>query len=155
MYFISEETAINDMGHWFSRLELESDLLDGFTPYYEIVDSPTPKRPLSYVDHEIAQLTKLRTGPHENFSRVLPGQKEGSVSTVKMLLGREANVTGRGRFSASDRCHLLSKYLPVNGPSVVDQMNTKAYISQFSADGSLCVAAFQVFLFLQLFWMRC
>ncbi|KAI5680356.1 hypothetical protein M9H77_01583 [Catharanthus roseus] len=137
------ETAVNDMGHWFSRLELESELLDGFTPSYEVVGSSTPKRPLSYLDHEIAQLTKLRSGPHENFSRVLPGQREASVSTVKMLMGREANYSGRGRFSASDRCHILSKYLPVNGPWVVDQMNTRAYISQFSADGSLCVAAFQ------------
>lgn len=153
MYFTSEETAINDMRHWFSRLELESDHLDGFIPYYEAVDNPTPKRPLSYEDHEIAYLTKLRTGPHENFSRVLPGKKESSVSIVKMLLGREANVTRRGRFSASDRCHVLGKYLPGNGPWVVDQMNSKAYISQFSADGSLCVAAFQVFLFLWLFWM--
>lgn len=148
MYFVSEETAVNDMGHWFSRLELESELLDGFTPSYEVVGSSTPKRPLSYLDHEIAQLTKLRSGPHENFSRVLPGQREASVSTVKMLMGREANYSGRGRFSASDRCHILSKYLPVNGPWVVDQMNTRAYISQFSADGSLCVAAFQVFFLL-------
>ncbi|XP_027156471.1 LEC14B protein [Coffea eugenioides] len=143
MYFLSEGTAINDMGHWFSRLELESELLEGFSSSYEVVGSPAYKRPLSSLDHEIAQLTKLRSGPHENLSRVLPGKRESSVSTLKMLAGREANFSGRGRFSTADRCHVLSKYLPVNGPWVVDQMNTRAYVSQFSADGSLFVAAFQ------------
>lgn len=143
MYFLSEGTAINDMGHWVSRLELESELLEGFSSSYEVVGSPASKRPLSSLDHEIAQLTKLRSGPHENLSRVLPGKRESSVSTLKMLAGREANFSGIGRFSTADRCHVLSKYLPVNGPWVVDQMNTRAYVSQFSADGSLFVAAFQ------------
>ncbi|KAL3531393.1 hypothetical protein ACH5RR_010715 [Cinchona calisaya] len=143
MYLMSTGTAINDMGHWFSRLELESELLDGFSCNYEVVGSPAPKRPPTSLDHEIAQLTKLRSEPHENLSRVLHGKRESPISTVKMLAGREANYSGRGRFSKADRCHVLSKYLPVNGPWVVDQMSSRAYVSQFSADGSLFVAAFQ------------
>jgi WD repeat-containing protein 23 len=61
-----------------------------------------------------------------------------------MLAGRESNRSGRGRFSSADRCHILSRYLPVNGPWLIDQMPSRAYVSQFSADGSLFVAGFQV-----------
>ncbi|XP_022760457.1 LEC14B homolog isoform X3 [Durio zibethinus] len=96
-----------------------------------------------YVDHDIAQLTNLRSGPHELLSRGVPGGKKLPVSTLKMLVGREGNYTGRGRFSLADCCHVLSRYLPVNGPWWVDRMQSRAYVSQFSADGSLFVAGFQ------------
>ncbi|GLU08299.1 hypothetical protein SLE2022_252190 [Rubroshorea leprosula] len=95
------------------------------------------------LDHEIAQLTKLRSGPNELFRRVVPGGMKLPVSTLKMLVGREANYSGRGRFSSSDGCHVLSRYLPVNGPSLVDCVESRAYVSQFSADGSLFVGGFQ------------
>ncbi|CAI9107946.1 OLC1v1007432C1 [Oldenlandia corymbosa var. corymbosa] len=141
MYFVPEATAVNDMGHWFSRLELESELLDGLANNYEVAGGV--KGPSSLLDHEIAHLTNLRTSPHENLSRVLPRKRKAIVSSVKMLAGREANYSGRGRFTTADRCHVLSKFLPVHGPWVVDQMTTRGYVSQFSADGSLFVAAFQ------------
>lgn len=102
-----------------------------------------------YLDHEIAQLTKLRSQPHEFLSRTAPGKLRLPVSTVKMLVGREVNYSGRGRFSAADSCHVLSRYLPVNGPWKVDGMNSHVYTSQFSNDGSFFVAASQV-LILQL-----
>lgn len=93
---------------------------------------------------EIAVATKLRSKPHRFLSRVLPGKPSGvPVSPVKMLLGREGNFSGRSRFTSSDRCHLSSRYLPVNCPSVIDRMTSCAYVSQFSADGSLFVAGFQ------------
>lgn len=41
---------------------------------------------------------------------------------------------------------MISRYLPVNGPWLVDQMTSWAYVSQFSADGFLFVAGFQVVL---------
>lgn len=96
-----------------------------------------------YLDHEIAQLTKLRSRPHEFLSRTAPGKLRLPVSTVKMLVGREVNYSGRGRFSAADSCHVLSRYLPVNGPWKVDEMNSRVYTSQFSNDGSFFVAASQ------------
>lgn len=96
-----------------------------------------------YLDHEIAQLTKLRSQPHEFLSRTAPGKLRLPVSTVKMLVGREVNYSGRGRFSAADSCHVLSRYLPVNGPWKVDGMNSRVYTSQFSNDGSFFVAASQ------------
>ncbi|PIN03740.1 WD40 repeat-containing protein [Handroanthus impetiginosus] len=94
-------------------------------------------------DDEFAQLTKVRSAPHERLSRVLPGKAKLPVSPVQMLLGRECNYSGRGRFSLSDSCHVLSRYLPVHGPSVIDKMKSCAYVSQFSNDGSFFVAGFQ------------
>lgn len=94
--------------------------------------------------HDISQLTKMGTTPHDRFGRVLPGRQKFSVSTVKMLVGREGNYNGRGRFSSADCCHVLSRCLPTKGPSMVDKMRSCAYVSQFSEDGSLFVAGFQV-----------
>ncbi|TYG98519.1 hypothetical protein ES288_A10G123500v1 [Gossypium darwinii] len=96
-----------------------------------------------YLVHDIAQHTNLRSGPHELLSRGVLGKWKLPVSPVKMLVGREGNFTGRGRFSSADGCHVLSRYLPVNGPRWVDRLQIRAYVSQFSADGSLFVAGFQ------------
>ncbi|EEF45451.1 LEC14B protein, putative [Ricinus communis] len=97
-----------------------------------------------YLDHEIAQLTKLRSGPNELLSRDVPGSlRLLPVSTVKMLAGREGNYSGRGRFSSADSCHVLSRFLPVHGPWRVDRMKSRAYVSQFSDDGTLFIAGFQ------------
>ncbi|OMO53754.1 hypothetical protein CCACVL1_28373 [Corchorus capsularis] len=96
-----------------------------------------------HLKHDIAQITNLRSGPHDLLSRGVPGRKKLPVSTLKMLVAREGNYTGRGRFSSADSCHILSRYLPVNGPWWVDRMCSRAYLSQFSADGSLFVAGFQ------------
>jgi len=97
-----------------------------------------------HLDHEIAQLTKLRSSPHELLGRVVPGRMRLPASTVRMLVGREGNFSGRGRFSSADGCHVLSRYLPTKGPWIVDRMKSRAYVSQFSDDGSLFIAGFQV-----------
>ncbi|KAL6970337.1 L14B [Sarracenia purpurea var. burkii] len=99
--------------------------------------------PSSYLDHEISQLTKLRSEPNELLRRMVPGKSRLPVSPVKMLIGREGNYSGRGRFSSADNCHVLSRYLPVNGPRRIDKMMSCAYVSQFSADGTLFIAGFQ------------
>ncbi|KAL8530768.1 hypothetical protein ACS0TY_007708 [Phlomoides rotata] len=122
-------------------MEFVSDLFDGSSFNNELGGSHQTNRQLKSLDHDIAHLTKLRSGPQENLSRVLPGKREFLISTLKMMAGREANLSGRGRFSSGDCRHVLSKYLPVNGPSVVDRMLTKVHVSQFSADGSLFLAA--------------
>ncbi|KAK2995549.1 hypothetical protein RJ640_014946 [Escallonia rubra] len=99
----------------------------------------------SHLYHEIAHLTRLGSEPNERFSRVVPGKLRLRlpISPVDMLVGREANYSGRGRFSSADCCHVLSRYLPINGPSVVNTMGSHAYVSQFSADGSLFIAGSQ------------
>lgn len=131
------------MGYAMSRLETESELCDGGKTIPEAGSSKRASNWLNNLDHEIAQVTKLKSSPHKQLAELVPGMHKSSVSTVKMLVGREANYSARGRFSAADRCHMLSRYLPVNGPWLVDQMSTRAYVSQFSADGSLFVAGFQ------------
>ncbi|KAI3766157.1 hypothetical protein L2E82_16208 [Cichorium intybus] len=72
------------------------------------------------------------------------GKSEGMpISPVKMLAGREGNYSERSKFTSADRCHISSRYLPVNGPSVIDRMTSCAYVLQFSADSTLFVAGFQ------------
>ncbi|KAJ6680252.1 DDB1- AND CUL4-ASSOCIATED FACTOR 11 [Salix purpurea] len=131
------------MGYAMSRLEMDSELCDGDKTMPEAGSSKRASKSLNKLDHEIAQVTKLNSSPHKQLAKLVPGTQKLSVSPVKMLVGREANYSARGRFSAADRCHMLSRYLPVKGPWLVDQMSTRAYVSQFSADGSLFVAGFQ------------
>ncbi|GER26515.1 transducin family protein / WD-40 repeat family protein, partial [Striga asiatica] len=143
MLYIDQDPDFENMGYAFSRLEMETEALDGLGSNEEPIESPRPNRQSSLLENDIAQLTKLQSGPQENLSRVFPGKREFPVSTLKMLAGREANLSGKGRFTSGDCRHVLSRYLPVNGPSIVDHMVSRAYVSQFSADGSLFVAAFQ------------
>ncbi|XP_041017000.1 LEC14B protein-like isoform X3 [Juglans microcarpa x Juglans regia] len=143
MYVTASGATVNEMGYAMSRLNIDADLRDGGKTIHEVSHSQRSNKPLKYVDNEISQLTRLQSGPHELLSQVTPGRRELPVSTVKMLAGRECNYSGRGRFSSADCCHVLSRYLPVNGPWLVDQMNSRAYVSQFSADGSLFIAGFQ------------
>ncbi|MED6136675.1 L14B [Stylosanthes scabra] len=97
----------------------------------------------SYLDHEVAHLTKLRSSPYVLFGGNVRSRMGLPASTVRMLVGREGNYSGRGRFSSADKCHMLSRYWPTKGPWIVDRMKSRAYVSQFSADGSLFIAGFQ------------
>lgn len=93
--------------------------------------------------HELAHITKLRSAPNGMLSRMNGKSHNGYVSTLSMLAGREANISGRGKFSVADCCHVASRYLPSCGPDIMDTMDSRAYIGQFSADGSLFVTGFQ------------
>ncbi|MQM04842.1 hypothetical protein Taro_037653 [Colocasia esculenta] len=131
------------MGYTMSKLEVDSDLCD-------TGESSTGARSKHRfgeesfdIDNEITHITKLGTEPSEKVQKALNSQKKMPISVVKMLSAREANLCGRGNFSLADRCHVLGRYLPANGPCRVDRMNSRAYVSQFSADGSLFVAGFQ------------
>ena len=53
-------------------------------------------------------------------------------------------LQGLARFSLSDRCHLSQRFLPTDGPSVIDRVRSRAYIGRFSADGGNFIAGFQV-----------
>ncbi|XP_048442908.1 LEC14B protein-like [Pyrus x bretschneideri] len=128
----------DEMGFSLSRLTLESDHFDHGNAALH------PNKPLHNLEHEVAQLTKLRSNPNERLTRIGPRRQDLPISTVRMLAGREGNYSGRGgRFSSADLCHVLSRYLPVNGPWLVDRMSSRAYVSQFSANGSLFIAGFQ------------
>lgn len=144
MYVAARVGAVDEMGFSMSRLEVESDLCDDGKTISEVNNGQRSSRLLNSLNHEIAQVTKLKSQPHELLGQAVHGRRNLPVSTVKMLAGREGNYSGRGRFSSADCCHVLSRYLPVNGPWLVDQMTSRAYVSQFSTDGSLFVAGFQV-----------
>ncbi|KAH9610613.1 hypothetical protein KSS87_009858 [Heliosperma pusillum] len=92
---------------------------------------------------DIIQLTKLRSRPSRHMNGGINGKCDNWVSPVKMLAAREGNYSTRSKFATSDGCHVVSRYLPVNGPFLVDQMESSAYVSQFSPDGSLLVAGCQ------------
>lgn len=144
MYAIPGVLYIDEMGYAMSRLEVESSQCEDGNAIHEDSSSQQAKKAFKNLDNEIAQITKLKSTPHQLLGHAGSGRTELPVSPVKMLAGRESNHSGRGRFSSADRCHLLSRYLPVNGPWLIDQMSSRAYVSQFSADGSLFVAGFQV-----------
>ncbi|KAL5097232.1 hypothetical protein RYX36_001559 [Vicia faba] len=128
-----------------SRLNKDtSDCMDDGSGSNESSESGIFGEGTSYLVHEISQITKLRSSPNENLSHVVPGRiRRLPASTVRMLVGREGNYSGRGKFSAADGCHMLSRYLPTKGPWIVDRMGSRAYVSQFSDDGSLFIAGFQ------------
>ncbi|KAI3903056.1 hypothetical protein MKW92_012113 [Papaver armeniacum] len=106
----------------------------------EASDSRKQEGRFNYLDgDEFAQLTKMRTEPNERLRKIGPGKSDLPVSMVKLLAGREC----KGKFFSADRSHLLSRYLPVSGPYEINKMHSRAYVSQFSADGSLFVAGFQ------------
>ncbi|KAJ1435722.1 WD40/YVTN repeat-like-containing domain superfamily [Sesbania bispinosa] len=105
------------MGYAMSRLEVESSLYDDGNAIHEDSSSGQMKKPFENLDNEIAQITKLKSTPHQLLINDGTGRTELPVSPVKMLAGRESNYSGRGRFSSADRCHLLSRYLPLMVPS--------------------------------------
>ncbi|XP_077240602.1 LEC14B homolog [Tasmannia lanceolata] len=139
------------MGDVMSRLESKYDMRKGGQSIGGACVSQRDYEQPPGLDHEISHLTKFRSAPSEMIRKSIPtnqniptSQKVNMpISTVKMLSAREANYSGKGRFSSADCRHVLSRYLPVKGPSHVDRMNSRAYVSQFSADGTLFVAGFQ------------
>lgn len=93
--------------------------------------------------NDIFQMTRIKSGPSESIRKSI-GTSKYTISTTRLLSGREVNSSGNGKFSSVDRAFVLGRYLPVDGPEIVDRMDSRAYVSQFSADGSLFVAGFQV-----------
>ncbi|XP_011015522.1 PREDICTED: LEC14B homolog [Populus euphratica] len=75
--------------------------------------------------HEIAQLTKLRSRPHELLSKDMPGRSRLPVSTMKMLLSCFKSI-----FACKWSC-------------TVEQLDSRTYVSQFSDDGTLFIAGCQ------------
>ncbi|KAJ7559677.1 hypothetical protein O6H91_04G096100 [Diphasiastrum complanatum] len=95
------------------------------------------------LEHALAHLTSLGVAPSAGstkFGRVKGGQ---TVNTLHMLAGREINVSNTGKFSEAERRHVATRFLPEDGPSVIDRINSRAYIGQFSGDGTLFIAGFQ------------
>ncbi|KAK4775586.1 hypothetical protein SAY87_023547 [Trapa incisa] len=143
MYFDATEASIGQMGYSMSRLEIEPNLCDAEGKWFHETGGSRTNKPQKCLDDEIAHLTDLKSRPNEKLIRNLPGRGALPISPVKMLMSREGNYSGLGRFSSADSCHILSRYLPVNGHLVMDQMNSRVYVSQFSAEGSFFIAGLQ------------
>ncbi|WOL01826.1 LEC14B protein-like [Canna indica] len=128
------------MGYGMSRLDMDVDMNDapGFA-----TSSRRGHSEAFDLDNEIFHLTRLRSEPSSGFKKAINAGQNAEISTARMLWAREANASGRGRFSSADCSCVLGQYLPVNGPWPVDRMDSRVYVSQFSVDGSLFVAAFQ------------
>ena len=139
MHFTLAKAIWREMGHYVNQLEIDSDESDTNDGYDQGNDEC-----FACLDNDITHSTQVKSKPNEHLSKIAPGKRKKSVSTLMMLAGREANYSGRGRFTSADRCHVSSRYLPVKGPWLVDQINSRAYVSQFSTDGSLFVTGFQV-----------
>ena len=95
------------------------------------------------IEEEVSHLTRMRSEPCPR------GRKRGhNLSAFEMLSSRESGRSGRagggGGFCSADRAYAAGKHLPAEGPWCVEDMDSEAYVSQFSADGSLLVAGFRV-----------
>uniref|UniRef100_A0A0D9WGE1 Uncharacterized protein n=1 Tax=Leersia perrieri TaxID=77586 RepID=A0A0D9WGE1_9ORYZ len=128
------------MGYGMSRLE------DEYNEHEEQNDdgsSSQVNNEFLNVHNDIFHITRIKSGPSESIRKSV-GTSKDMISTTRLLSGREINSSGNGKFSSVDRAFVLGRYLPIDGPEIVDRMDSRAYVSQFSADGSLFVAGFQV-----------
>lgn len=105
--------------------------------------SPADANGLFAIEEEICHLTRLKSEPSDRTRTPLHARKKCHISTFKLLSGRESNLSGFGRFSSADCSYALRDHLPVKGPWCVDDMDSEAYISQFSSDGSLLIGGFR------------
>ena len=129
------------MGYGMSRLEDEF-----YEPEGQDTDGSSSVQvndEFSKLHNDIFHMTRMRSGLSESIYKSM-GTNRGIISTTKLLSGREVDCSGKGMFSSGDRAFVLGRYVPMNGPEFLDRMDSRAYVSQFSADGTLFVAGFQV-----------
>lgn len=107
MYVLASRAAVDEMGYAMNWLEIDSDLFNGGKTVHRGDNNQRSNKPVWFLDHEIAHLTRLKSGSHELLSQTVAGRRELPISTVKMLAGRECNYSRRGRFSSVDCCHVL------------------------------------------------
>uniref|UniRef100_A0A0A9EW72 LEC14B n=1 Tax=Arundo donax TaxID=35708 RepID=A0A0A9EW72_ARUDO len=109
------------MGYGMSRLEEEYCEPEGQNT--DGSSSVQVNDEFSNLHNDIFHMTRMRSGFSGNIYRSR-GTCRGTISTAKILSGREVDCSG-------------------NGPELLDRMDSRAYVSQFSADVTLFVAVFQ------------
>ena len=69
------------------------------------------------------------------------GGSKGVAQLHSLLRMREANMLGHnGGFNAPERCHLGAHMFRPNFPvELIDRMQSRAYIGQFSAEGDVFI----------------
>jgi WD repeat-containing protein 23 len=98
------------------------------------------------IEEEVSHLTRIASEP---CARARSGaRRKRGISAFEMLSSRESGRSGSGAsgggFCSADRAYAAGKHLPAEGPWCVEDMDSEAYVSQFSSDGSLLVAGFRV-----------
>jgi DDB1- and CUL4-associated factor 11 len=96
------------------------------------------------ISGDAAHLTGARSQPCHRTRAAVHASRRKPLSTFELLSARESGRTGGAGFSSADRAYVGRKHVPAKGPWRVDDMDSEAYVSQFSADGSLLIAGFRV-----------
>jgi len=93
--------------------------------------------------NEVFHLTRARSEPCHRTRGAASARGRRPFSTFGLVSARESGRTGGAGFSPADRAYVGSRHIPTKGPWSVDEVDSEAYVSQFSADGSLLVAGFR------------
>jgi len=93
--------------------------------------------------NEVFHLTRARSEPCHRTRGAASARGRRPFSTFGLMSARESGRTGGAGFSPADRAYVGSRHIPTKGPWIVDEVDSEAYVSQFSADGSLLVAGFR------------
>lgn len=96
------------------------------------------------ISGEVSHLTRARSQPCHRTRGAVHCDRRKPLSTFNLLSARESGRTGGAGFSSADRAYVGRKHIPAKGPWRVDDMDSEAYVSQFSVDGSLLVGGFRV-----------
>ncbi|OEL32474.1 LEC14B-like protein [Dichanthelium oligosanthes] len=94
--------------------------------------------------NEVFHLTRARSEVCHRTRGAASARRRRPFSTFELVSARESGRTGGAGFASADRAYVGSRHIPTKGPWGVDEVDSEAYVSQFSADGSLLVAGFRV-----------
>ena len=88
---------------------------------------------------KMSHLTRATSEPCRRARGAASALRKRPFSAFELVSAREAGRAGGAGFSVADRAAH-----PTKGPWGVDDVDSEAYVSQFSADGSLLIAGFRV-----------
>ncbi|WVZ96231.1 hypothetical protein U9M48_041896 [Paspalum notatum var. saurae] len=92
---------------------------------------------------EVSQLTRAASEHCFRARGAASATRRKPFSAFELVSARESGRAGGAGFSAADRAYVGRRHVPTRGPWSVDDVDSEAYVSQFSADGSLLVAGFR------------
>ncbi|KAL6840910.1 hypothetical protein ACP4OV_029170 [Aristida adscensionis] len=96
------------------------------------------------IGREVAHLTRARSEPsHRARAAAHAGRRARPFSAFELLAARESGRAGGAGLASADRAYVGSRLVPAKGPWAVDDVDSEAYVSQFSGDGSLLIAGFR------------
>ncbi|CAL8463196.1 g2730 [Coccomyxa elongata] len=135
------EVRISFLSTGAARMQRRMRLEGQLSKLQRVPDDPTP---LQQHINDLVKKHSCAFNPRHRL-RMGKGVGEGIAKLPAMLRLREANMLGiNAGFSAPQRCHMGAHLFRPDVPiEMIDRMQSRAYIGQFSADGDVFVAAFQ------------